>query len=146
MPVTADGTSIERRVGRLVEIRTSESIPKTLKDDFVQRMRPIFADDKVVVISDYRATAVFTDSLSDWLKSLMVTVNVQVLRAAAVMPPGAAVLNLQYQRISSSAGNPNRRAFQSPDDAVAWLSPALTEAEIARVSAFLAEFRAAPGG
>lgn len=64
-------------------------------------------------------------------------------RNAFLLPPGQALLALQFSRIIRQANNPARRAFQSRPELISWLAEVLRPPERLRLETFLSEEQSA---
>ena len=65
--------------------------------------------------------------------------NRRFSRSAVLLSPGDATLSLQVERLFRDAENPDRRAFRSSSQMLAWLTEVLTPAETRRAQEFIEE-------
>jgi hypothetical protein len=84
----------------------------------------------VVALADWRTGAIYRPDVTEGMLGILKADNPRIERSAHVMG-ASATLNLQIERLVREGGNPSRRAFRTPSEALAFLSPALTPAEAA---------------
>ncbi len=132
--------TIENRAGRLIELRVESPVtyeellqfPDTLAK-VLKSLRPPFP-----VCSDLVGATVFTQPVTKLWTSIIKQENPLVERTAVLVGEGA-VFNMQIERIIREANVPNRKAFHSATELVAWLGEILTVRERTRLEAFLRE-------
>jgi hypothetical protein len=133
--------SIERRAGRLIEVRQIAPAPLTLDEvvsfrEAVRRMIDASAE-AVVLCADMRQAALFAPEAAEEIEALMKSINPKLERSAIVLSSERATMALQIERLVRAAGAASRRTFRSPGPAAAWLAEVLDAAEQARLATFL---------
>ena len=134
------------RVGRLLEVRAYLPIRLEEIPALVETMRSIYerAPRLVVAILDARTYGIEPPAAVDHFIETIKRDNPRIERSAFLIEPGQSLLGLQLDRVIREAGNPNRKLFRDVDAAKAFLKPALTPEESARLDAFLLEGNAEP--
>ena len=129
-------------VGRLVEIRADAGYrtPEDVDAIFAQigrELAKVPASKRVVVVTDWRRCPIMSDAASERMLSMITRSNPRVERSAGLVSPDSPLAVLQFMRLVRESKHPDRRLFQAALDACEWLAPVLTEAEQARLHAFL---------
>ena len=129
--------SIDRRVGKLVEIRISS--PVTLEetvpwgeahDSLVSKI-----DGPYVCLVDLTDATVFPqDVVEGYVKTMKNETN--LVRTGTLLNQSP-TFGMQIQRMIREANNPNRRAFRDPDELCEWLSEVLDAKERVRLREIL---------
>lgn len=132
--------SIERKVGRLGEVRFSSPISASDIESFTAGVVTVIkgAKEKLVFCSDMRRADVMLPEYADRLIKLLRNDNPMIERHGILIGDRAA-FGLQIDRMVREAGNPSRRIFREMSDLQSWLHPLLTVDEVARAVAFYAE-------
>lgn len=133
--------TIENRVGRLIETRFISPISGSDWGDFQrerERLMRVVGQDRLVCI-DLSLVQLLPPNQADDFLNLLRGSRPGLTRNAFLLPPGQALLALQFGRIIRQANNPARRAFQSRPELIAWLAEVLRPAELTRLHAFLSE-------
>jgi len=135
--------TIERHVGRLIEIRQMSPVPILIDEALAFRdtlLRVVGeTTGLVVIVADIRHAVLFSPDAAEVLSSMMKSVNDRLERSAIVLPSERPTLVLQIERLVRAARKQGRRTFRTASAAAAWLSEVLTPAETARLTAFLAD-------
>lgn len=137
--------TIENRVGRLIETRLISPILDAEFTEFQnerERLMRLVGQDRVVCI-DLSRVQLLPPSQADAFLNLLRGSRPGLTRNAFLLPPGQALLALQFSRLIRQANNPARRAFQSRAELVSWLSEVLRPPERVRLETFLNENRTA---
>jgi hypothetical protein len=130
--------SIDRRVGKLVEIRIwspvtlEETVPwGAAHDALVSKI-----DGPYVCLVDLTGATVFPQEVVEgYVKTMKNETN--LVRTGTILNKSP-TFGMQIQRMIREANNPNRRAFRDPAELLAWLSEVLDERESARLREILA--------
>jgi hypothetical protein len=132
--------SIEHKVGRLLELRTTGATTRetlqTLKCRIVEMMREVGASDSFVMVSDLRSARAVPTELAGEVVTLMRLSHARLERAAVLLGDNPA-MQLQARRLADEAHFELRRLFTDRADVIAWLEPVLDAAERARLAQFL---------
>lgn len=131
--------TIENRTGRLIEVRFASPLTDAELTDFVRERESLMravGRDRIVCI-DLSRVKLLSPEQADFFVEFLRGSRPGLTRNAFLIPPGQAVLALQFARILREGNNPARRAFQSRSDLTAWLSEVLRPDERARLEAFL---------
>lgn len=130
--------SAQIRVGRLIELSVNAPFEIDDLNRLTEQMRTVVQGSpvKVVACSDFRRATVLTQDVVEGLIDLMRNDNANVERSGLLVSTSA-VFSMQMERIIRNAGNPNRRSFRAPAEAVAWLSEVLTLEERASLHRFV---------
>lgn len=132
---------LEVRTGRLIELRirklTLIEIPLLVRLIAQGRQRTL--NQGIVAIADVRALKTMSQGVFDHLVAVLHRNNPGVVRIAVLAPQDDGLVGSQFARALHLAANPNRRAFQEPREAQAWLSEVLTPEEQTRLAEFLRE-------
>lgn len=144
-PYTLSVANIFRVVaGRLLEVRLDTSV-RTAEDvdlwfDGVAAASTVVPPTKrLVVVADWRACPLLSNSAADKALERLRKVNPRVERSAALAGRNSAVTVLQFLRLCRDSNHPNRRLFTDPTQMVEWLSEALTLEEQIRLNEFVLE-------
>jgi hypothetical protein len=132
--------TVGQKVGRLVEVRVAspvaiEDFPR-LSQSLQEAMTP---HPKVVFCVDWRGASVFTQEVSDRILTIMKSDNPRIERSAFLLG-GKTIFGLQLERLISTAGNPDRKAFRDGFQLMVWLAPVLTPPERHRLVRFVEEY------
>ena len=131
---------IERRVGRLLEVR--QVAPLTFEDfeRFHRQVSSVISacPSEAVVVADLRRIGVLPPELADVLSEMMRSRNSRIERDAILVRQGE-LLGLQLGRVVANSGHSERRIFRDAAALIHWLDERLDEAERARLRAFLEE-------
>lgn len=137
--------TIENRVGRLIETRLISPILDAEFTEFQherERLMRLVGQDRVVCI-DVSRVQLLPPSQADAFLNLLRGSRPGLTRNAFLLPPGQALLALQFSRIIRQANNPARRAFQSRPELISWLAEVLRPPERLRLETFLSEEQSA---
>lgn len=131
-------------VGRLVEIRADQGYRTTEDVDaiFAQLAREtskLPVGKRLVVLTDWRRCPIMSDAASERMLSMLTLGNVKVERSAALVSRDAPLAELQFMRLIRESKHPDRRLFHAGAELAQWLRPCLSDAESARLHAFLDE-------
>ncbi len=140
--------SVERRVGRLGEVRYRAPLGTEELSHFMGAIRDIVrvSERPLVFCTDWRSLAGFTTEIADTIVWIMRRDNPNIECNGIILSPGRAGFRRQVERITKQAANVQRRLFEDVALARDWLTPRLTELEIARLDAFIAEGAATEEG
>lgn len=133
--------SIENRVGRLIEVRFASPILDSEMTDFLrerERVMRLVGNDRLVCI-DLSRMHILPPSQADTFLNFLKGSRPGLTRNAFLLPPGQALLALQFGRIVREANNPARRTFQSRRDLITWLGEVMRPLERTRLDVFLTE-------
>lgn len=133
--------TIENRIGRLIETRFISPILESEWADFQrerERLMRVLGQDRMVCI-DLSRVQLLPPNLADAFLAMLRSSRPGLTRNAFLVPPGQAVLALQFSRLIRQANNPARRSFQSRDELIAWLAEVLRPLELGRLKTFLDE-------
>jgi hypothetical protein len=133
--------TVERRVGRLIEVRVQSMRTRTDAELFAQAVRTsVFrtAAIRAILCADLRAVPIFPPPVVNELISLFSGMSAHVDRAGLLIAPSNATFSMQMERIVRESHNPSHRLFYEADPMVVWLAEPLTEAEATRMRAFMA--------
>ena len=136
--------SIDRRVGKLVEIRIwspvtlEETVPwGEAHDALVSKI-----DGPYVCLVDLVDATVFPQDVVEGYVTTMK--NEQRLVRTGTILNKSPTFGMQIQRMIREADNPNRRAFRDPNELFAWLSEVLDDRERARLRVLLSPHGLSP--
>jgi hypothetical protein len=138
-------------VGRLVEVRADQGYRTADEVDaiFAQIAREsskVPAGKRLVVVTDWRRCPIMSDAASERMLSLLTRGNGLVERSAALVDSASPLAELQFMRLIRESKHPERRLFHSPAEVTQWLGACLSDAEAARLRAFLEEPLTAAAG
>ena len=135
--------TVERRVGCLIEARVHALRSAEDGDAYFEAITAAVADvaapARAVICADHRPVIIYPPAVADQLVRLFTSVNPRVQRAALLVTPTNATVNMQLARIVREAVNPNRQVFRDLARFTAFLAEVLDAAELTRVRAFMAE-------
>ena len=131
----------EIRVGRLYEhrlgtLRSDEEFA-ALKTKGKSLMQSHGAP--VVVCADYRLIAFVKAELVSPFVEFLSGVSPHIERSAVLLSNDHGIFSVQMKRMIRDANFPNRRAFEDPREAEAWLGEVLNAEERKRLHAFVEE-------
>ena len=131
---------VQRSVGRLVEARVFKL--STLDDvaAYGRSFGPVLpkaSSLRPILCADHRPVVIYPPDVSDRLTELFTSLNKTWELAAILVAPTNATLSMQLQRIVRESKTPSRRVFFSAAEACAFLGPALSPTETARLAKFL---------
>jgi hypothetical protein len=130
--------SVERRVGRLLEIRIGGAA--TVEDvvGFGQRYRELSAahDGLFLACSDARAARLLPPEVSELLLSFMRTRKTKIEYNAFIIGESSLV-GLQTDRLIKGASHPGRQVVRTVAEAIAFLDPFASVEERRRLRQFL---------
>lgn len=130
--------TVERRVGRVIDIRVESLMTAADADAFVNAVRArVLETPHAVICADHRAVRIYPQVVTERLTFLFTSVNPHIDRAGLVVARSNATFSIQIERMVRESLNPKRRVFYEADELVAWLSEVLSEAEIAHIRAVL---------
>lgn len=130
---------ISRHTGRLVEARVTALANPSRVEAYSQAFAPVVQQipGRAVLCADHRPVRIYSQPVTDQLVDLFTALNKTWERAALLVAPTNATLSMQLQRIVRESGNPSRRVFFDPAEAIVFLSDVLDAAERARLRDFL---------
>jgi hypothetical protein len=135
--------TVERRVGCVVEARVHALRNGADGDAYFQAITRVVlevqAPARAVICADHRPVVIYPPEVADKLVQLFTSVNTRVQRAALLVTPTNATVNMQLARIVRESDNPNRQVFRELERFTAFLGEVLDAAELARVRAFMGE-------
>jgi hypothetical protein len=131
--------SVERRVGRLVEVRVRDITTLAEVEAFIARIFAVLGPttDRVVFCVDAVGMNVLDGEGSDRFLAAFRRDNPRFIRSAILLTTSRATFGLQVSRMVREAGNPARRTFHDRSALTAWLGEVLDAPEQARLEAFL---------
>jgi hypothetical protein len=133
--------TIERHVGRLVEVRQIATVPLSLEEIIAFRDTLLgvvrAATEPVVFCYDLRQAALFAPPAAEEVSAMMREINPSLDRSAIVVPTERATFALQMERLVRAGGVASRRTFRSAKRAADWLGEVLSDEEKARLRVFL---------
>jgi hypothetical protein len=91
---------------------------------------------RIVICSDNTQLSVLPGDLANAIARAFRGHNAAIERSAILVASSSPTRVLQTGRVVAESESPNRRCFRVAQDAIAWLSPLLTEAETARLCRF----------
>ena len=134
---------MERRVGCLVEARVhalrNAEDGNAYFEAITTAVANVAAPARAVICADHRPVVIYPPAVADQLVQLFTSVNTRVHRAALLVTPTNATVNMQLARIVRESVNPNRQVFRDLARFTAFLEEVLDAAELTRVRAFMAE-------
>jgi hypothetical protein len=135
--------TVERRIGRLVEVRVQSIRTPVDADLFTREVTASVSrtSTRSILCADHRSVPIYPPFVVSKLIVLFATINSHLDRAGLLIAPSNATFAMQMDRILREAQNPHRRMFYDPDQMVAWLSEILTDAEASRMRTFVAKPR-----
>jgi hypothetical protein len=127
--------TIERNVGRLVEVRIVAPLSAEDLKQFPLRFLKVVGQGRVVSCADLRGINLLAPGMSDEFAENLRRDNTRVVRSAFLVPN--ATINLQIIRVTREAGGATRRVFDDPLALHQWLAEVLTPDEAKRLGLFL---------
>jgi hypothetical protein len=129
--------TIERRVGRLVEVRIVAPLSTEDLTQFPLQFTSAAGQEQVVACADMRGLNLLGPGMSEEFGQNLRQGNSIVLRSALLVPKSAAAVKLQMNRMTREAGVAIRRVFDDPLPLCQWMSEVLTAEEATRLASFL---------
>lgn len=135
-----DDLTVERRVGRLLEIRCIGTLDQLRAEALARLLAKIGTDSsgKLLTIADARRMDLTSDPIAQNLIELMLVQNSRTERAAYLLG-SRSLPSVQLEAIILRARNPDRCVFRDRLELVRWLGEVATPAEIDRMSSFIDE-------
>lgn len=132
--------TVERRVGRLLEMRLLFGVSQEHTQRFLARVGAVLSTSRepLVLCVDLRDSRLFPPEISEQILSFMRTMNPYVERSALLVGGQSAMFGLQIERLVRGGAHPSRRTFRDPEAATRWLAQVLTPAEQERLRHFVA--------
>lgn len=90
-----------------------------------------------IIVADWRAQRLMSPAVAERVSFMLSRNNPSIDKSALLTPPTSALTAMQVVRLVREAENAQRKAFEDAADAIAWLSAALSDDELRRVTAFL---------
>ena len=131
--------TIERKVGRLVEIRVVGQPEMKQFGRVIALANEVGPDSKVVVLVDVRKAIGMTPEYVEKLGLMIRSSAQRVAQAVVVRGGGGLVKYAASAKVARVAGPVAQRFVDGPEDALAALSPVVDAAELARARRFLEE-------
>jgi hypothetical protein len=133
-----DGITIERRVGRLLEVRSWGTPGGAELEALREGLARITAQPPptLITVVDVRKTSITSDSVAGAIINLMVQYNQRTERAAYLLG-GQSLFAVQMEAMVLQAHNPERRVFRRREELETWLAELCVPEEKARLAAFL---------
>jgi hypothetical protein len=133
--------SVERRVGRLVEVSIADITTLAEVDAFIARVFEVLgaAPTKIVFCVDMLGMNVLAGEGFEKFVAAMRRDNPRFIRSAILISTSRATFGLQMARMVREVGNPNRRTFKDVSSLSSWLEQVLEPTEKERLHAFLQE-------
>jgi hypothetical protein len=130
--------TVERKVGRLVEVRLGGVVKTDEFEDGMIHFRSLVnsSNARKVLCADLRAARILVPEVADSLLEAMRRDN-PVLERSAILVSESALFSLQMERLVREAKNPNRRTFRDEGTLVDWIAEILTLGERRRAVEFL---------
>jgi hypothetical protein len=130
--------SVKNSVGRVVEVRIAPPLAPGDMKAFVAAMAETTSKvtGRIIGVADMTRATVFTPPETEMLVDIMRKDNPRVERTAFLVNESA-ILGMQIGRLIRAARMAHRRVFRESGELAQWLQDCVTEAEIARVRAFL---------
>jgi hypothetical protein len=128
--------TIERNVGRLVEVRIVAPLSAEDLKQFPLRFMKMVGQGRVISCADMRRFNLLAPGMSEAFAENLRRDNPRVLRSAFLVP--SATVSLQISRVTREAGGATRRVFEDPLALQQWLAEVLTLEEAKRLAQFLA--------
>jgi hypothetical protein len=131
-------------VGRLLEVRLDAGYRSIHDVEAVRRaihreVSKLPINVRIVTVADWRRCPVMSEDATQRLVEQLRANNPRIERSAALSSKQSAIAELQFQRLCRESDHPERRLFHEPQAVISWLSEVLTEPELVRLRAFLAE-------
>jgi hypothetical protein len=128
--------TFERKVGRLVEIRTVGAQDAKQYARVIALANELGPDAKVVVLVDVRKADLLSKDAGEKLGLLVRTSAQRVMRAVVVRATGV-FREMSSERIARESGSTDQQFVTTNEEALAALAPVLNAAELARAKQFL---------
>jgi hypothetical protein len=129
--------TMERRVGRLVEIRVTGEPDATMFGRVIALANEVGPDAKVILCSDIREAQTLTTERADRLATIQRATRERVERAVTLVSDRP-VQHLVAERVRDMGpGRGVAHVAKTPAEAIALLDPLLTPAERTRLRQFL---------
>jgi hypothetical protein len=120
----------ERIVTLRIRACPTVDVAKALTRDILGAFPP--RPKKAIASVDFRCAQIFTPEVTDVLLALLKADNPFVEKSAHILGADAgALFALQVERLVREAANPRRQVFRDPKLALAYLTDALTAAQLA---------------
>jgi hypothetical protein len=134
----------ERRVGRLVEVRSRAGYRTAADvDDLVAAyyaaVGTLPPEQHYVTVVDQRHCPIMAPDAASYLSQRMTEANPRTIRSAALAPLDSPIVMLQFSRVVRDTGYADRRMFSDEGAVLVWLSQVLEPEERERLGEFLAE-------
>jgi hypothetical protein len=133
--------TVERHVGRLVEVRVHGPLSSEDIKEFPRLFTSVVDKGPVIACGDLRGLNVLAPELSEEFTENLRRDNPKVLRSALLVSKSAAAVKLQMSRLTREVGGPVRRVFEDRPVLELWLTEVLTKEESHRLSIFLSDAR-----
>jgi hypothetical protein len=129
--------TVERKVGRLVEVRLGGMIRMDEFEDGMVHFRSLVNANttRKVLCADLRGVRILLPEVAETLLDAMKRDN-PVLERSAILVAESALFGMQMERLIREAKNPNRRTFREEMALVDWASEILTRDERRRATEF----------
>jgi hypothetical protein len=130
--------SVEKRVGRLLEIRIGGSLTLEEITAFGLRYREVagVGEELYVACTDLRTARLFAPEAAELMLSFMRTRRTRI-EHNAILVGDSPIVGLQAERLIKASSHPGRHILHSAGEVIAVLDPILGAAEQARVREFL---------
>ncbi len=130
--------TVENNAGRLIEVKLASPLSVGDVQQFTLRHMQIMQriPGRYVGVVNLRQAYVFPAVISDALSKMLSSAASHVERTALLVGESA-VFGLQVERVIRESNNPDRRAFRSAPELVAWLSEVLTPPERTQLERFI---------
>jgi hypothetical protein len=130
--------TVERKVGRLIEVRLGGVIKVEEFEEGMIHFRALVNSNnsRKVLCADLRPARILVPEVAEALLEAMRRDN-PVLDRSAILVSESALFSLQMERLIREARNPNRRTFREEGALVDWISDVLTQGERRRTLEFL---------
>lgn len=130
--------SVEHKVGRLVHVVVGSPFSMEDVEPMFQKLGRVMTafEGRVVGCTDLRHATVLAPDVAAAVINFLRRDNPKIERSAFLVNDSA-LLGMQMTRILREAGNPSRRSFHDPDQAISWLTEVLNPAEQVELRHFL---------
>lgn len=131
--------SVERKVGRLVEVRMEPPFPLEDVNGMIAavRLQALASTEPFVLCATMPRLTVLTPEATEPLLTMLRRDNPKLLRAGYLLGQRYGALAMQIDRLVREAQNPGRRWFDRPEDLERFLGEVLTVAEREAMHRFL---------
>lgn len=137
--------SLHTRVGRLIEARVFALRTAADADAYtaalVAETKRIPLSVSPILLADHRPVAIYPQPVAERLIELFLRMNSRLERVAIIASPSNATMVMQLQRLVREAKDEKRKVTYAAAEAAAHLRGVLDGAELARVQAFLGEWK-----